>query len=300
MLVTGRDGQVARSLAERGQARDWTVTLLGRPELDLEADPADIAAAIAQAKPDIIVSAAAFTAVDLAESEPDRATAVNARGAGAVAAAAAQLGVPIIHLSTDYVFNGDKASPYVEDDEPGPIGAYGRSKLAGERAVAASTSNAVILRTAWVYSPFGHNFVKTMLRHAADRDELNVVGDQLGNPTSALDLADAIFRIGGNLAHSDDPALRSVFHLAAPGDTSWADLARRIFAESAKRNGPTATVNSITTADYPTPARRPANSRLDSGRIGSVHGVQLPPWQASIGEVVGRILSGDTESGSGR
>ena len=160
--------------------------------------------------------------------------------------------------------------------------------------------SATVLRTAWVYSPFGHNFVKTMLRLAADRDELNVVGDQLGNPTSALDLADAIFRIGGNLAHSDDPALRSVFHLAARGDTNWADFARHIFAESAKRNGPTATVNSITTADYPTPARRPANSRLDSGRIGSVHGVQLPPWQASIGEVVGRILSGDTESGSGR
>ena len=300
MLVTGRDGQVARSLAERGHGGDWTVALLGRPELDLEAEPSVIVDAIAQSNPDIIVSAAAFTAVDLAESEPDRAMAVNARGAGAVAAAAARLGIPIIHLSTDYVFAGDKPSPYVENDEPGPIGAYGRSKLAGERAVAAATADAVILRTAWVYSPFGHNFVKTMLRLAADRDEINVVGDQLGNPTSALDLADAILRIAGNLIRSDDPTLRSVFHLAAPGDTNWADFARQIFAESAKRNGPTATVNSIASADYPTPARRPENSRLDSGRIGSVHGVHLPPWQASIGEVVGRILSGDTESGSGR
>jgi dTDP-4-dehydrorhamnose reductase len=300
MLVTGREGQVARSLAERAPASEWTLTLLGRPELDLEWEPAAIETAIARVNPDIIVSAAAFTAVDVAESEPDRAMAVNARGAGAVAAAADRLGVPIIHVSTDYVFAGYKASPYVEDDEPDPIGAYGRSKRAGEQAVLAATSNAVILRTAWVYSPFGHNFVKAMLRLAADRAEIDVVADQFGNPTSALDLADAILQIAGNLTRSTGPELRGLFHLTAAGDTSWADFARRIFEESAKRGGPAATVNSIASTDYPTPARRPANSRLDSGRIGAVHGVRLPPWQESIGDVVERILSDGRKGGSER
>ncbi|RUV09947.1 dTDP-4-dehydrorhamnose reductase, partial [Mesorhizobium sp. M7A.T.Ca.TU.009.01.3.1] len=192
LVVTGRDGQVAASLLEAGQAAAGVeVIAIGRPQLDL-ARPDTVIEAIAAAKPDIVVSAAAYTAVDQAEDEPDLAFAVNAAGAGEVAQAASRLGVPVIHLSTDYVFDGTKDAAYVETDATAPRSVYGASKLAGEQAVASANPRHLILRTAWVYSPFGKNFVKTMLRLAADRDEIAVVADQWGNPTSALDIADAI------------------------------------------------------------------------------------------------------------
>ncbi|TIU32042.1 MAG: dTDP-4-dehydrorhamnose reductase, partial [Mesorhizobium sp.] len=187
LVVTGRDGQVAASLLEAGQAAAGVeVIAIGRPQLDL-ARPDTVIEAIAAAKPDIVVSAAAYTAVDQAEDEPDLAFAVNAVGAGKVAQAASRLGVPVIHLSTDYVFDGTKDAAYVETDATAPRSVYGASKLAGEQAVASANPHHLILRTAWVYSPFGKNFVKTMLRLAADRDEIAVVADQWGNPTSALD-----------------------------------------------------------------------------------------------------------------
>ncbi|QQR35443.1 dTDP-4-dehydrorhamnose reductase [Devosia oryziradicis] len=291
LAVTGKTGQVVTALLERGEAMGAEIVALGRPEIDLSLDRS-VLDTLAAASPDVIVSAAAYTAVDKAETEADRAEAVNARGPGLVAEAAAALNVPVIHLSTDYVFDGSKPSPYVETDATRPLGVYGRTKLAGETAVAAATPNHVILRTAWVYSPFGQNFLKTMLRLAADRPELRVVDDQRGNPTSALDIADAVLVIARNLFdRPDDAALRGVFHLAGTGEASWADFATEIFAASAALGGPSAGVSRITTADYATPARRPANSRLSTARLQQVHGVTMPHWTTSTRSVVERLVA---------
>lgn len=291
IAVTGKTGQVVTSLIERGAAAGHEVIALGRPELDL-ADPASVARVLEAAAPETIVSAAAYTAVDKAESESDLAHVVNGAGAGAVAEAAKALGVPLIHISTDYVFEGTLDRPYVESDPTGPTGVYGASKLAGERAVlAAYGDNSAVLRVAWVYSPFGANFVKTMLRLAGDRDEVSVVADQLGNPTSALEIADGILRVATNMVADSYPDMRGVFHMTASGEASWADFAEGIFAASAARGGPSARVKRITTADYPTPAKRPANSRLDCSLIAKVHGVVLPDWRQSLDSVIARLHS---------
>jgi dTDP-4-dehydrorhamnose reductase len=210
--------------------------------LDLAAERDAIVSAVVNARPDVVVSAAAYTLVDKAESERDLAYAVNERGAGAVARAAAILAVPLIHLSTDYVFDGAKTAPYDEEDPTAPATVYGASKLAGEVAVLQEHGNSAILRTAWVYSPFGANFVKTMLRLASHRDEVEVVADQLGNPTSALDIADGILRIAINLHGSSDPDQRGVFHMAARGEASWAQFAEAVFASSRELGGPSAGV----------------------------------------------------------
>ena len=199
--------------------------------------------------------------------------------------------MPLIQISTDYVFSGDKSAPYLEDDRTGPTGVYGASKLAGEQAVLASGADATILRTAWVYSPFGNNFVKTMLRLAGERTELAVVCDQRGNPTSAIDLAEAVLKVSANLLASSAPELRGVFHAAGGGDASWADFAEAVFAASAPLGGPTARVRPIPTSDYPTLAHRPANSRLDGGKLERLHGVRLPHWRASTAAVVARLAS---------
>lgn len=292
IAVTGKTGQVVTSLIERGTAAGHEIIPLGRPELDL-ARPGTIARALANVQPDAVVSAAAYTSVDKAESEQELAFAVNAHGAGALAQAAAGLGVPLIHLSTDYVFDGKLDRPWREDDPTGPTGVYGASKLAGEQAIlAAYGHNSAILRTAWVYSPFGGNFVKTMLRLAGERDALSVVADQFGNPTSALDIADGVLAVAENLFADDDPALRGVFHMTAQGEANWAEFAQAIFAASAARGGPSATVNPIATADYPTPATRPANSRLDCSRLAAAHGVSLPPWREALPPVVERLVIG--------
>jgi dTDP-4-dehydrorhamnose reductase len=290
IVVTGRDGQVARSLAERAAWSGHEIVLIGRPEFDLAGERRAIADAVAAARPDAIVSAAAYTAVDKAEIDADQAFRVNSAGAGAVAAAAAELAVPLVHLSTDYVFDGSNDAPYVEEDPTGPTGVYGASKLAGEQAVLAAHSNSAILRTAWVYSPFAANFVKTMLRLAGDRDEVSVVADQRGNPTSALDIADGILAVVSNLASRDDPALRGMFHMSGEGEASWAEFAQEIFAASAQAGGPNARVRHIATTDYPTPARRPANSRLDCSKLARTHGVRLPEWRSSTRDVVQRLV----------
>lgn len=292
IAVTGKTGQVVTSLIERGSSLGHEVIALGRPELDL-VDPVSIARAIQNATPDAVVSAAAYTAVDKAEGESGLAHSINGTGAGAVAQAAQALGVPLVHVSTDYVFDGALDRPYVETDPTEPTGAYGASKLAGEQAVlAAYGDNSAILRVAWVYSPFGGNFVKTMLRLAADRDEISVVSDQIGNPTSALDIAEGILRVAGNLVADSDPAFRGVFHMTAGGEATWADFAEAIFTTSAGRGGTYATVKRITTVDYPTPARRPANSRLDCSRIAQTHDVALPEWHTSLETVIDRLLTG--------
>lgn len=297
ILVTGRDGQVAQALAAAGAARGMTIILAGRPELDL-AHLDRVRAAILAGKPDVVVSAAAFTAVDKAESEPDVAMAVNAFGPGAVAAAAAELGAPVIHLSTDYVFDGAKTSPYVETDATGPTGVYGATKLAGEQAVAVSNADHAILRTAWVHGPVGVNFVKTMLRLGADREVLRVVADQVGNPTSSQSIADAVLDVAANLKDSQNTELRGVFHMSAAGEASWAEFAAEIFRLSAERGGPSARVEAIATADYPTPARRPANSRLDCGKLAAAHGVRLPDWRAALPSIIDRLLQGPASSGA--
>jgi len=293
ILVTGREGQVARSLVERGVHHGAQVVTLGRPDLDLAGPAETIGASIESARPDIVISAAAYTQVDKAESEPDLAFAINERGAAAIAHAASKLEIPLIHLSTDYVFDGGKATPYVEADPTAPAGVYGASKLAGEMAVLAEHDDCVVLRTAWVFSPFGANFVKTMLRLADTRDEIGVVADQRGNPTSALDIADAILIVADNLKSRTAPEWRGIFHMTAAGEANWADFAEAIFAASAEAGGPSARVKRITTADYPTPAHRPANSRLDSSRLAQVHGVRLPDWRESLQGVVERLVKAD-------
>lgn len=288
IVVTGTAGQVVTSLIERGAAAGHEVVAIGRPDLDL-ADPASVVRALSATTPDVLVSAAAYTAVDKAEGESDLAHAVNGTGPGAVAQAASALGVPLIHISTDYVFDGTLDRPYVESDPTGPTGVYGASKLAGERAVLDGHDNSAVLRVAWVYSPFGGNFVKTMLRLAGDRDELGVVGDQVGNPTSALAIADGIIKVATNMVANGSPELRGIFHMTAPGEASWADFAQAIFAASAARGGPSASVRAIGTADYPTPATRPANSRLDCSKIAQAHGVTLPDWRTSLDDVMDRL-----------
>ncbi len=208
-----------------------------------------------------------------------------------MAEAAARLNVPLLHLSTDYVFDGALDRAYREEDPTAPTGAYGRSKLAGERAVAERCDNSVILRTAWVYSPFGANFVRTMLRLNETRDEVGVVADQRGNPTSALDIADALIAIAARAKDNSSPALRGVFHMTGSGEATWADFAEAIFHEAAARGRRQTEVKRIATADYPTPARRPANSRLDNEKLTRVYGVKLPEWRQSVAVCCARLLS---------
>ncbi|PBB98425.1 dTDP-4-dehydrorhamnose reductase [Mesorhizobium sp. WSM3862] len=288
LAVTGREGQVAASLIERG-SKDVEVVAVGRPVLDL-ARPETVFAALAAARPDIVVSAAAYTNVDQAEDEKELAFAVNATGAGKVAEAAAELGVPVIHLSTDYVFDGAKDSAYVETDATAPLGVYGASKLAGEKAVAAANPRHLILRTAWVYSPFGRNFVKTMLRLASDRDEISVVADQWGNPTSALDIADAVLHAAVRLRHDKNFAAFGIYHLAGSGETNWSTFARHILDTSLAFGGPHAKVRDIATSDYPTKARRPQNSRLSSVKFAGVFGWQASHWKCSVEAIIARLV----------
>jgi len=292
ILVTGRDGQLARSLAERAaESPDLSLETVGRPGLDLER-PESIAAAIAAAAPDVVVNAAAYTAVDQAEDEPERAFRINGEAAGEVAAAARRAGARIIQVSTDYVFDGSADGAYSETSPTNPLGVYGRSKLEGERRVAEAGPDHLVLRTAWVYSPFGRNFVKTMLGAAQARDELNVVDDQHGNPTSALDIADGILAILSRWTTEPALGLGQIYHLAGTGTTSWCGLARQIFAEAAPLGLPVASVQPIRTEDWPTRAVRPRNSRLDCGKLGSDFGFRAPRWEESVAATVRRLAEG--------
>ncbi|MNK96850.1 dTDP-4-dehydrorhamnose reductase [compost metagenome] len=293
LAVTGKNGQVVSALqALAGPGLE--IVALGRPELDL-VRPDTVFKALREAKPDVVVSAAAYTAVDKAESEPDIAFAVNRDGAKAVARAANDIGVPVIHISTDYVFDGTKTTAYVENDPTGPASVYGRSKLEGEQAVSEMNDNYAVLRTAWVYSEYGSNFVKTMLRLSESRDEINVVADQFGCPTSANDIAIAIVSIAKRLATDPSAHLRGVFHMSGTGETNWASFAKQIFAFSAENGGKSIVVNDITTAQYPTPARRPANSRLDCCKLEEVYGIRLPEWQTSTRAVMAALAQNKKE-----
>ena len=290
VLVIGNHGQLARALVESASSRDTSVVAMGRPKLDL-LRPTTIAHAIEEIAPDVVVNTAAYTAVDKAEVEPGIAFATNAEGASFVAEACAQRDTPLIHMSTDYVFNGVLTRPYREDDQPAPLSVYGQSKLEGERHVADVCQRHVILRTAWVYSPFGNNFLKTMLRLADNQSEIGVVDDQFGSPTYAPHLAEGILAIATRILSAPGSDHRwGVYHIAGAGEATWCLLAREIFAQSKSLGGPVAQVRPLRTAENPKPARRPANSRFDCLKCATIFGVSLPEWRIGVAECVRRLV----------
>ena len=291
LLVTGRTGQVATSLVERAQGlRDVELLATGRPDLDLAVlgSPASLIYAV---RPDVVINTAAFTAVDAAEDYPDEAYRINAEAAGEIAAASASAGARLIHLSTDYVFDGTSDRPYCEDDPVAPLGVYGKSKLAGEVAVRLALPGATILRTAWIFSPFGHNFVRTMVSLAGERDEVRVVDDQHGNPTSAFDLADAILALAARWSSGDSVGEGETYHLAGPDAISWAGLAGKVMDQLRALRQPAASVRSIASADWPTKAPRPTNSTLDAAKYGRDVGTVMPSLDASLEHVIRRLVA---------
>ncbi len=290
VLVTGSRGQLARALAEAARAHGALVIPHGRPHLDL-ARPHTISETLAYEKPDIVINAAAFTHVDRAESEADMAFAINAAGAEAVARACDARRLPLINLSTDYVFDGRKTRPLTEADVPSPLNVYGLSKLAGERSVAEHCRNHVIVRTSWLYSAFGSNFVKTMLTLAAFEAEVPVIDDQHGNPTSAHHLADALLAIAAHMLDDDTSHVAGIYHAAGDGTVSWRGLAEEIFRCSRLLGGPHAKVRPIPSRDYNAAAERPRTSALDCGRLQRTFGLKLPRWEAGVHHTVSRLLA---------
>lgn len=294
IAVTGREGQVARELIATLTRHGHDVIVLARPIVDLTT-PQSVRDAIIATHPDLVINAAAYTAVDRAEDEPDLAYAINADGAGAVAAAAAEIGAGIIHFSTDYVFDGHAEVPYDEQSATAPLGVYGASKLAGEQKVMAANARHVIFRTGWVSSPYGNNFVRTMLRLASERPVLRVVDDQRGSPTFATGLADVVAHLVPRISDpSADSANFGVFHVASGGDTTWCQFARAIMDGAQERGAASVPVDAITTADYPTKARRPAFSVLATSKLHHQHGVILPNWEvgleACLDTLIGRVV----------
>jgi dTDP-4-dehydrorhamnose reductase len=287
VFVAGSTGQLARALADRAARPDLEVVSLGRPQLDLERrEGADSIAAFA---PDVIINAAAYTGVDAAEQECARAFAINRDGAAWLASIAAQRKISFLHVSTDYVFDGAKSGAYTEDDVATPQSAYGRTKRSGEEAVLATCPSALVLRTAWVYSPYGQNFVKTVLRLANERDALRVVNDQIGNPTSALDIADALLAIARRAVQDRDHR-HGIYHVTATGAVTWFGFAQEIMRLAAELGHRSIPVTPIATADYPTPAKRPANSQLDCGKLAHDFGLRLPCWKDSLAATMRALL----------
>lgn len=286
-MVTGRDGQLARSLAERGGQAE--LVFVGRPDFDLM-DPVSIERTIERVRPDVIVNAAAYTAVDAAEDDADTAMAVNGVAPGVIADAATKVGARLIQISTDYVFDGTLDRPYREDDPTSPLGVYGRTKLAGELAVTASQADAAILRTAWVYGPFGNNFVKTMLRLADSRDGVAVVSDQHGSPTSSIDLAEAVLRLIAVWQREGSGPGTTIYHVAGSGATTWSGLARAVFDVRRELTGKAPVVREIATSDYPTKARRPGNSIMDCTKLATALHWTLPDWRDSVTVVTEQLL----------
>ncbi len=289
ILVTGRDGQVGRELT-RSLAKVGEVTATGRDELDLTSDYA-IRDVVQKVRPQLIVNAAAYTAVDKAESEPDFAQRINAEAVATLAAAAETVGAAVIHYSTDYVFDGSKETPYVESDRTHPLSVYGRSKLDGEKALAAAGIPYLVLRTSWVYGGEGKNFLLTILRLAAERPVLRIVDDQIGAPTWSRDIAQATASIAERWRHGKFAATKSgVYHITAAGKTSWygfAEEAIRLRAISAAAKGTKfARLVPIASADYPTPAERPRNSQLDCAKLEREFDCRMPDWKASVAAVV--------------
>ena len=277
LLVFGKTGQVARELQARAD-----VMALGRDQADLM-DPSACAAAIREEKPDAVINAAAYAAVDQAETEEDLATVINGEAPAAMAEACADLGIPFVHISTDYVFDGSGETPWPVDAPTGPLGAYGRSKLKGEDGVRAVGGCHAIMRTSWVVSAHGKNFVKTMLRLGAERDKLTIVADQVGGPTAAADIAEACLSIADQL--QADPSKTGTYHFSGAPDVSWADFAREIFRQADL----SCEVADIPTSDFPTPARRPANSRLDCSATITTFSIPRPDWRSSLVHILKEI-----------
>ncbi|MGA8610719.1 MAG: dTDP-4-dehydrorhamnose reductase [Xanthobacteraceae bacterium] len=279
ILVFGGNGQLGQELTRLAAARGIPMHTLTHADADI-ADSSAVAAALARWKPELLVNAAAYTKVDLAETNIEDARKGNEIGPAVLAGACAAAGIPMVHVSTDYVFDGSKPDPYSETDPVCPIGAYGRSKAAGEEAVRGKLKHHVILRTAWVYSEFGHNFLKTMLRLAETRDELRIVADQHGTPTSAREIAEAILHIAPLLLR--DQKLSGTYHFTAEGFTTWHGFAGRVVEIAAPMTGRNPRVMPIQTADYPTPAKRPANSRLDCRLFVQTFGFTPRHWTESV------------------
>lgn len=304
ILLIGQDGQVGQEL-QKTLAPIGNVTGIGRPQLDLS-DPEQIQRLIQASAPNLIVNAAAYTAVDKAESEPDLAHAVNATAPEQMAKSAQAAGAALIHISTDYVFDGSKSSPYLETDATQPLGVYGRSKLAGETAVqqvhaAYPDLQYAILRTAWVYGAGGKgNFAKTMLRVGAARPELRVVSDQIGTPTSAAEIARAIAALAQQFLHPDGRAaeLSGLYHFTNSGAASWYDFAVAIIEEARELGWPLAVeqVTPITTAEYPTPTQRPAYSVLSNQKIQPILQAPPPQWRESLRQVIAQLFSAQLQS----
>jgi dTDP-4-dehydrorhamnose reductase len=287
-LVFGETGQVARELALTAAGCGVEAMTVSRALADLT-DPEACVRVIDGADADVVVNAAAYTGVDRAEDEPDLARAVNATTPGAMAVAAAAKGVPFLHISTDYVFDGAPGRPWREDDPTGPLGAYGASKLAGEAAVAGATPDHVILRTAWVFSAHGGNFVKTMLRVGRGKPEMRVVGDQRGGPTAARDIAGALWTIAAAWRAGKGQA--GIYHYAGAPAVSWAEFAEAIFARSGWSERPK--ITAIATADWPTKAVRPANSVLDCSRIAAAYGIAQPDWRPALDAVMSELAEAE-------
>ena len=286
ILVTGGTGQVAAELAARAADQ---VARVGRPEFDFD-QPDTIAAVFDQVRPTLVVNAAAWTAVDAAEKEAAAALRANRDGPAELARLCAGVGIPLIHISTDYVFDGLKGAPYIETDPTCPTGVYGSSKLAGEQAVL-GYDRAVVLRTSWVYAAVGKNFVRTMLGAAQKTNTLKVVADQQGCPTNAGDLADAILAVAARIAAGWRPEFAGVFHACGTGSTTWHGLAMAAFEEAARHGRPLPTVTPIATADWPTPAKRPPDSRLDCTKLARVFDVRLPDWRPTLARTVDVIVT---------
>ena len=282
ILVFGGGGQVGSALKALPLPDGAMLAAPTRAEADI-ADRAAVDAMLDSGSWTAVINAAAWTGVDAAEDAVADAFAANAHGPAILADATRRRNIPLIHISTDYVYDGSKATPYEEDDRTAPLGVYGASKLAGEEAVRTGNPRHLIVRTAWIYGGSGRHFLKTMLRLAGERDRLRVVDDQWGTPTLAGDLAAALLA----LALRDDlPERRGIYHFANRGETTWCRFAREIFALSAARGGPSAEVEAITTADFPTPARRPANSRLSTGRIERDFGIVPRQWDDALKDVI--------------
>jgi len=289
ILVAGSSGQLARCLIHSAAKRGIPLVAIGRPELDIE-DVDSIARTVRMFEPAAMINAAAYTAVDRAEVESERAFAVNRDGAEHLAIEAKKRGVPFMHISTDYVFDGRKSSPYTEEDAAAPLSIYGRSKLEGERAARDACPATVVLRTSWIYSPYGHNFLKAMLRLAQAKDHIRVVDDQRGAPTAANDLANAVLDILGQLREGAESC--GIYHVTAQGETTWYGFASAIFATWQRRGYRVPQLEAITSAEFPTPARRPANSRLDCAKVERDFGIRLPAWQESVDACLERLATG--------
>ncbi len=287
ILVVGRTGQLAIALAAAAGAR--AVMCLGREVIDFDR-PAGIAAALAERRPDLVINAAAYTAVDKAETDIGAARRANATGPAALARFCATADIPLIHVSTDYVFDGTKGAPYRENDPPNPIGVYGATKWEGELAVLAACPKALIVRTSWVYAPYGKNFVLTMLKAAERLPRLRVVADQIGAPTAAADLAAALLAVSDQIAKGWRDDYAGLYHAVGAGWTSWHGLAQEAVAAATRHGRPQVEIEAITTADWPTPVRRPADSRLDCGRLEKVFDLRLPAWQDAVQRTVAAVM----------